>query len=32
MEKRFADYVRGLDTFGAKIIAQNELVCVKIPL
>lgn len=32
MEKRFADYVRGLDTYGAKIIAQDELVCVKIPL
>lgn len=31
MEKRFSDYVRGLDTFGAKIIAQKELVCVKIP-
>ncbi len=32
MERRFSDYVRGLDTYGAKIIAQNELVCVKIPL
>ena len=32
MEKRFSDYVRGLDTFGAKIISQKELVCVKIPL
>ena len=32
MEKRFADYVRGLDVYGAKIIAQDELVCVKIPL
>lgn len=32
MEKRFSDYVRGLDTYGAKIIAQDELVCVKIPL
>lgn len=32
MEKRFSDYVRGLDTFGAKIIAQDELVCVKVPL
>ena len=31
MEKRFSDYIRGLDTFGAKIIAQDELVCVKIP-
>jgi len=32
MERRFSDYIRGLDTFGAKIIAQDELVCVKIPL
>lgn len=32
MERRFSDYIRGLDTYGAKIIAQNELVCVKIPL
>lgn len=31
MEKRFSDYIRGLDTFGAKIISQAELVCVKIP-
>nr|DAS65340.1 MAG TPA: Major capsid protein [Bacteriophage sp.] len=32
MERRFSDYIRGLDTFGAKIIAQDELVVVKIPL
>ena len=32
MERRFSDYVRGLDTYGAKIIAQKEIVCVKIPL
>lgn len=32
MERRFADYIRGLDVYGAKIIAQNELVCVRIPL
>lgn len=32
MEKRFSDYVRGLDTYGAKIIAQKEIVCVRIPL
>lgn len=32
MEKRFSDYVRGLDTYGAKIIAQEQIVCVKIPL
>ena len=32
MERRFSDYVRGLDTYGAKIIAQDQIVCVKIPL
>ena len=32
MERRFSDYIRGLDVYGAKIIAQNEIVCVKIPL
>lgn len=32
MQDYFSDYVRGLDTYGAKIIAQDELVCVKIPL
>ncbi len=32
MEKRFSDYIRGLDTFGARIISQPEIVCVKIPL
>lgn len=32
MERRFSDFIRGLDTFGAKIIAQKQLVCVKIPL
>lgn len=32
MEKRFSDFIKGLDTFGAKIIAQPELVCVRIPL
>jgi hypothetical protein len=32
MEAYFSDYVRGLDTYGAKIIAQDEIVCVKIPL
>lgn len=31
MEKRFSDYIRGLDTYGAKIIDQNQIVCVKIP-
>lgn len=32
MESFFSDYVRGLDTYGARIIAQKEIVCVKIPL
>jgi hypothetical protein len=32
MEKRFSDYIRGLDTYGARIIDQNQLVCVKIPM
>lgn len=32
MESYFSDYVRGLDTYGAKIIAQDEIVCVKVPL
>ena len=31
MEKRFSDYVRGLDVYGAKIIAQDQIVVVKIP-
>lgn len=32
MEKRFSDYIRGLDTYGAKIIDQDQIVCVKIPM
>ena len=32
MQNRFSDYIRGLDTFGAKIIAQDEVVAIKIPL
>ena len=32
MEGYFSDYIRGLDTYGGKIIAQDEIVCVKIPL
>ena len=32
MEKRFSDYIRGLDTFGAKIIAQPELQLLKVPV
>lgn len=31
-EKKFSDYIKGLDVYGAKIIAQDELVVVKIPL
>lgn len=32
MEKRFSDYVRGLDVYGAKIIDQKQIVAVKIPM
>lgn len=32
MERRFSDYIRGLDVYGARVIAQDELECVKIPL
>lgn len=32
MQDYFSDYVRGLDTYGARIVAQKEIVCVKIPL
>ena len=31
MEKRFSDYIRGLDVYGAKIIDQKQIVVVKIP-
>ncbi len=31
MEGYFSDYIRGLDTYGGKIISQDEIVCVKIP-
>ena len=32
MEKRFSDYVRGLDTFGSKIIAQDEIQVIKVTM
>lgn len=32
MEKRFSDYIRGLDTFGSKVIAPAELQVIKFPL
>jgi hypothetical protein len=32
MEKRFADYIRGLDTFGAKVIDNSRLEVVKVPV
>ena len=32
MERRFADYVRGLDTFGSKVIDNSRLQVVKIPV
>ena len=30
MEKRFSDYIRGLDTFGSKVIAEDELQVLKV--
>ena len=32
MERRFADYIRGLDTFGAKRIDDSRLQVVKVPV
>ena len=32
MEKRFADYIRGLDTFGSKVIDDSRMQVVKIPV
>ncbi len=32
LEKQFSDYIRGLDVFGTKIINQDQIVVVKIPL
>lgn len=32
MEKRFGDLVKGLDVYGAKIIDQDQIVVVKIPM
>ena len=32
MERRFSDYVRGLDVYGAKIVDQKQIVVVKIPM
>jgi hypothetical protein len=32
MERRFADYIRGLDTFGAKVIDNDRLQVVKVPV
>ena len=32
MEKRFSDYIRGLDTFGSKVIAEAELQVIKFPV
>lgn len=31
-EKRFKDIIRGLDTFGAKVIDENRIQVIKIPL
>ena len=32
MEKRFSDWIRGLDTFGSKVIDENRIQVVKVPL
>jgi hypothetical protein len=32
MERRFSDYIRGLDTFGSKIIAEAELQVIKVTI
>jgi hypothetical protein len=31
-EKRFKDIVRGLDTFGAKVIDNNRIQVIKVPV
>ena len=31
-EKRFKDIIRGLDTFGAKVIEENRIQVIKVPL
>jgi len=32
MERRFADYIRGLDTFGSKVIDDTRMQVVKVPV
>ena len=32
MERRFSDYIRGLDTFGSKVIAEDEIQVLKVTL
>lgn len=32
MEKRFADYIRGLDTFGSKVIDNSRMQVIKVPV
>ena len=32
MERRFADYIRGLDTFGSKVIDNTRMQVIKIPV
>lgn len=32
MEKRFADYIRGLDTFGSKLIDESRMQVIKVPV
>lgn len=31
-EKRFKDIIRGLDTFGAKVIDEKRIQCIKVPV
>lgn len=32
MERRFADYIRGLDTFGSKVIDDSRMQVIKVPV
>lgn len=32
MERRFADYIRGLDTFGSKVIDNSRMQVIKVPV
>ena len=32
MERRFADYIRGLDTFGSKLIDESRIQAIHVPV